>query len=564
MILHKLSEYAESVEEYPPIHFEYRELDWMIEVEEGRVDFIPLKEVSKEFLYAENIVRRSGLKVLPRLLGDKVGYVLGEPDKACADEFEKDFSRRKFKSFYELVRECYEKTGVEKLKDVLLLKEKRSNLEIPEEMNAGDWLGIRVEGEYLLNKSEIQNYWQKKQNEVAGERSDLTAKCLICGEKKTIADRHPEKIQMQSFGGQGSGNTLVSANENAFESYGLKASYIAPVCFGCGMKYGRAANHLLNHDETEFNRVRAGGIVYIFWRQNPKEKDLGIGRLVSSPEETEVKSFIESYKSGSKREISTEDFYILALNANDARAVVKDWIVTTFENVNRNLVRYFGSMRIGQNPRYYGLQTLAVSTAFDFDRIKSTVVESLVSYALAGAPLNYSVLQNVIRRNKVEAGGKDGSSWKAVSHARAVLLKMFFNSQQGGDFQVKSTLNKNEKDGAYLCGRLFAVIERIQTLAVPGIKSTVVDKYYGTASTAPASVFGNLIRKAQNHLAKLRKEEKRKGAYYGLQKEMEEIMKDLDDFPAYLSLQEQGKFALGYYQQRGYRPVQNENEKEQG
>jgi len=42
--------------------------------------------------------------------------------------------------------------------------------------------------------------------------------------------------------------------------------------------------------------------------------------------------------------------------------------------------------------------------------------------------------------------------------------------------------------------------------------------------------------------------------YYWLQSELEDIMVELNDFPATLSLKEQGLFALGYYQQKAYRP----------
>ncbi len=567
MILQRLCEYGERIEDYPPVHFSYKELDWIIEIgEDEQVDFLPLSEVSRKFLFAENVVNRAGRKVLPRLLGDKAGYVLGEVDKNLPAEFEKDFSRDKFAAFYELIRECYQATGVELVKKVLLLEEAREELEIPEDLNSGDWIGIRVMDRYLLENAAVQKFWQKKQNEVAKERSDLSISCLICEEEKTIADRHPEKLQLQFLGGQGSGNTLISANKNAFESYGLTESFIAPVCFDCGIKYGRAANYLLQNDKTESNRVRAGGAVYIFWRQEAERESLGIGTIFAEAEEDQVKKFINSYRSGSGGSVAEEDnilaeeFYILALSTNDARAVVRDWIVTTPENVKKNLVSYFDSMLIGPKNRYYGLSNLAEATAFDRNKIKPVVIDSLVSYALKGKPLDNAILANIIGRNRAEAGGVRYGYWKAVSHERAALLKMFFNSQPGGEFEVRETLDKTNQDAAYLCGRLFAVVERVQTQAMPGIKSTVVDKYYGTASTAPASVYGNLLRKAQHHLAKLRKDESKRGAYFGLQQEMEEIMGELDDFPAYLSLQEQGKFALGYYQQRGYRPGKSGSE----
>lgn len=101
---------------------------------------------------------------------------------------------------------------------------------------------------------------------------------------------------------------------------------------------------------------------------------------------------------------------------------------------------------------------------------------------------------------------------------------------------------------AYLCGRLFAVLESIQRTAMPTINTTIADRFFGTASSAPASVFGRLMRGAQNHLGKLRRENR--AAYEKLQQRLEEIQCHLKGYPLTLSLPDQGMFALGYYHQR--------------
>ena len=111
-------------------------------------------------------------------------------------------------------------------------------------------------------------------------------------------------------------------------------------------------------------------------------------------------------------------------------------------------------------------------------------------------------------------------------------------------------LDPNHPNPAYHCGRLLAVLEEVQRLAVPGAKATIVDRFYGTASSAPASVFGRLLRGAQPHLAKLERD--RRGAYVALQTRLEEIQGQLGSFPRTLTLQDQGLFALGYYHQRAW------------
>ena len=108
-------------------------------------------------------------------------------------------------------------------------------------------------------------------------------------------------------------------------------------------------------------------------------------------------------------------------------------------------------------------------------------------------------------------------------------------------------LDTENKSPAYLCGRLLAVLESIQEKAVPGLKATIVDRFFGTASSAPALVFGRLLRGAQPHLGKLRKESM--GTYFALSKRLEEVLSGLQGFPKTLSLEQQAVFSLGYYHQ---------------
>lgn len=111
-----------------------------------------------------------------------------------------------------------------------------------------------------------------------------------------------------------------------------------------------------------------------------------------------------------------------------------------------------------------------------------------------------------------------------------------------------TNMDTGNQDRAYLCGRLLAVLEAIQREAIPGARATITDRFFGTASSAPASVFGRLIRGAQPHLARLRKD--RRGTYEALEKRLEEVQQNLALFPKTLTLQEQGLFGLGYYHQR--------------
>ena len=111
-------------------------------------------------------------------------------------------------------------------------------------------------------------------------------------------------------------------------------------------------------------------------------------------------------------------------------------------------------------------------------------------------------------------------------------------------------LDPDNTHPAYRCGRLLAVLEAIQREAMPGAKATIIDRFFGTASSAPASVFGRLMRGAQPHLAKLERDKPH--VYRALQRRMEDVVQGIDRFPRTLTLEEQALFALGYYHQRAH------------
>ena len=119
------------------------------------------------------------------------------------------------------------------------------------------------------------------------------------------------------------------------------------------------------------------------------------------------------------------------------------------------------------------------------------------------------------------------------------------------------SLDKESNNIAYRLGRLFAVLEKAQKDAVPGVKTTIKDRYYGSASATPRTVFPQLLRLAQHHIQK---------AEYGRRNDsmIEEIMQGIQALPAHLNLEEQGMFAIGYYHQRAAffaKPSEKEEEK---
>jgi CRISPR-associated protein Csd1 len=111
------------------------------------------------------------------------------------------------------------------------------------------------------------------------------------------------------------------------------------------------------------------------------------------------------------------------------------------------------------------------------------------------------------------------------------------------------SLDKQSTQPGYLLGRLFAVLEYVQRAALGSqVNATIRDRYYGAASATPASIFPMLLRNTQNHLGKLRKE--RMGQAINLEKDIREIVGGLpEQFPRSLKIEDQGRFAIGYYHQ---------------
>ena len=107
-------------------------------------------------------------------------------------------------------------------------------------------------------------------------------------------------------------------------------------------------------------------------------------------------------------------------------------------------------------------------------------------------------------------------------------------------------LDIDNPSAAYRLGRLFAVLERIQESASPGLNATIRERYYGAASSTPVTVFTTLMRLKNHHLAKIGA----KGVVVNFERLLAEIVGGIDDFPAHLALRDQGRFAVGYYHQR--------------
>lgn len=566
MLLEKLREYSGRLELAPPMYLK-SSIKWLIDLDKSGklIEVVPTtsgkegrKDKGKVF-DAPHVGRSSGIKA--KLLADTGEYVLG----LAREKDNQDRVDECHQAFIDQVRACAMATNEPAVNAVLKFMEEMqsSRLRPPEDFNPGDILTFRVDGVIPIQLKTIQDYWASVACDAGGgdaETAKELMECLICGELRPPLKRHQFKIK-RIPGGQSSGMALISANVPAFESYGLEASLIAPTCQDCGERFAKAANALI---EGEGSHVTVGPLVYVFWTK--EEQAFSITTLLARPEPDEVQALIYSVFSSnhSATRVETTPFYATAFSASGGRVVVRDWLETTVEGAKENLARWFASQSIigeeGERKAWplpiqgylrredkewvEGLAECIVpriKQRRNIQDVNPNVPKVLLHMALKGGILPQWLLFQAVNRNRAEQG---------ITRSRAALIKLVLLSQKS-DFPKEGTMVKLDSDNktpAYLCGRLLAVLEAIQRAAMPGAKATITDRFFGAASSAPASVFGRLIRGSQSHLGKLRKD--MRGTYEALEKRLEEVQTGLPAFPKTLTLEEQGLFGLGYYHQR--------------
>ena len=546
MLLQRLCDYARRLDLPPPLYSE-RPLRYIVELDaSGRLlsprptdtaDPADRRTRNGVGRRVPHIQRTSAIR--PRLLADDAENTFGlarEPAKQTRAD-------RAHAAYMDLAERCAEETNSAVVHAVVdfLSEDPQEQLDLGEDFDRGASITFRVGGDFPIDAPAVQKFWANEHDPARAEDS-VTGQCLVCGRQRPVLKRLQAKLKRVP-GGQSAGTSLISANEDAFESYGLGASLVAPTCAECGELFTTGLNHLL---AGETQRTALGGAAYVCWTREPVP-EFNPMQDISQPDPGQVQALLESvFRRREPAPFDDMPFYALSLSGSGGRAVVRDWIDTTLGEVRRNLARWFALQRIvgrnGEPAAPVGLYALAAATVRDPSRDLSPLTpRALLRAALAGAPLPPNLLSQAVRRNSAE---QDVTRW------RAALIKAVIQSRQGlGEMEDSMVrLDLENTNPAYRCGRLLAVLESVQYAAL-GI-TAVTDRFYGAASSAPASVFGRLLRGAQPHLAKLERD--RRGAYFALQQRLEDVMAGLDGFPKTLDLEDQGLFALGFYHQRAH------------
>lgn len=506
---------------------------------------------------APDIVRAAGIRA--KLLVDNAEYVLGfarrEGDKKVVD---------RHAAFIAEINKCYDETKAPVLKAVKKFLSAIDHAEVKAALWQGftpdSTLTFNVDGKLPIDDPLVQAYWAREMIRDSQGSTEIPyeAESLISGVYGPAMTKEPVKIKGIPDG-QTSGMNFISANASAFGSYGLRGIGSAPVLVEEAEKYANALNRLLSDKKTH---LRLGGLAYIFWTRegdtppisealtDPTNQDSG--GIFADPEtefssdSAQVRSMLRGAWSGQKNlDIKATDFFAVGLSASGARVAVRSYITITIDELIERLANFYLTqklvLRSPTEAPVLGIYALAASLYRDF-RKESAVhdLAALVAFSLQGDQLPYRYLQRLTARNRAE---------RRVTRPRAALAKMTLISRGAIPMGTMEELDTSYPNVAYQLGRLLAVLDDIQS-SVMKVNSTLVDRFYGSMSTTPKSVWGRLMMGTQPHLARLRKE--KPGAYYAKQRMLEEVNSRIqpEDVPGVLSLTDQALFSLGYYHQR--------------
>lgn len=552
------------------------------------LDVIPLgdkkgKRLRPMDMLVPEPVKRSGSGVAPCFLCDNSMYIIGADNKGNPDR-----SRRAFEASRELhleILQHIDDDGAHAVCQYFLkwnpnAARNHSALEhLLEDVLDGRNIVFRLDGSdgYVHDRPEIREAWQNHRDQAT---SDVTAQCLVTGEVSPIARIHPSIKGVR--GAQSMGAALSSYNLKAFESYGKSQNYNAPLSEAVAFGYTTALNHMLAGDRQRLQLDTNTTVVFWSERQDGEHEENLIAELFDlgdvpasngNPDSSSgyspdlrttqlVRDVLENVRRGRPIDFAAikvdpeSRFFVLGLSPNSSRLSVRFWHADTFGRMVQRVAQHHADMAITP-PGYRKSEFISVREILretaplgDWERIPPLLGGGLMRAILTGQPYPQGLYTALIAR--VRADSKDRINYVRAAMIKASLLRRIrargldaraADMRESQEVTITVSLDVNNKTPAYLLGRLFAVLEKVQQDANPGLNATIRDRYFGAASATPRAVFPQLLRLAQHHISK---------AEYGRVSDhwIESIVADLDDFPAHLALDEQGLFMLGYYHQR--------------
>lgn len=557
MILKALYDYYHRCGDLAPSGFKEMEIPFLIvidkegnfmRVEDMRID----KKTSQKFLVVAGS-RSSGIK--PYLMYDNLEYVLchtkdGKEEKSI-------LKHQAFVNQCKALAETYSESDA--FKAVSLFFEKGGVAKVKEDSLWNDMVkktGANVSF-ILQGETEIIASAKELQSEVDASVEDSNEVewpcCLITGE-------HAQPVETTTAtmipGSQATAKLVAFQVSSGYDSYGKSKGNNAPISKYAESAYTTALLHLLGKQSR--NKFYIGNRTFLFWASSNNDSAKAVEESLFSmfgfadtdtddPNRRieEVRKTFQSIYSGELPCDSTDKFYILGLAPNSARIAVVYWNEIKLRDFSKMILKHFDDMEIidGRKEKrpYYGLRQMmsAVTLGGKASEVQPNLPEMTIKSIFQGLPYPYTLFSSSIRRIRAEQA--DG-----MQIARIAILKAYLNrTKSNNNKSLTIMLDKENKNLGYVCGRLFAVLEYAQKRA--NNITSVKERYMNAASATPAAVFPTLLNLNTHHVEKLENE----GVKIYIENMKQEIVAMLpsDGFPSHLSLQDQGRFFIGYYHQ---------------
>lgn len=569
MILKALYDYYHRSDDLPIPGMEEKEIGFLlvitkegkfVRLEDCRID----KSHAKTYLVKKHVSRTSA--VAANHLYDNAAYVLGYCDvtkiKKEADQEKEELKtvncleafKKKVRSaaaacpesaalqavllFYEHSREQL----LEWLEKDPLWEDVKKNLS-----KKYSTFSFRLEGEKKIIAEQKALLQLDSEEDVEGDQ----ALCLITGKRGTLVDTTSSTM----IPGSQATAKLVAFQVNAgYDSYGKTKCGNAPITKEAEFAYTTALNALLKSGSR--NKFMLGNRTFVFWASSQteasKQAEESLFDLLGFSEEAKddpdanvlkVRKVFESIYSGTLKVDMDDRFYILGLAPNVARIAVVYWSETSLKEFAEKILAHFEDMEIGDTRKntkpYQGIREMISNVTLGGKLSDATpnLPESVVQSVFQGLPYPFTLYSSCIRRIRAE---------QKLTITRVAIIKAYLNRLNNpNSIKINTMLDKKNTNQGYLCGRLFAVLDKIQEEA--NSQNSIRDRYQNAASTTPSAVFATILNLSNHHLEKLSE-----GRKIFFEKLKQEIFSQLSvhGFPAHLDLQDQGRFFVGYYHQR--------------
>ena len=402
-------------------------------------------------------------------------------------------------------------------------------------------------------KAAYEDYLAQLSADSDSDDTELST-CSILGEKLPQARIH-DKIKGI---GSGTGSVLICMKEKAFESYGKKQSYNSNVSEKAMKMYTSAFNSLLA-DRSHYKTFDDMTIVYFAMKKNDAEEcnmfagmfsgfEDELNKSVVTEADRNINTVMTQLKQGRTADMPYDpnvEFYVAGFTPNSSRISQKFIFHDKFGRIFDNVLKHQQDISFTEGQRQVSIERIKrelISPKSSKEKVPSPLTAALFEAILKGTRYPDELLSTVITRVKTDSD-EEKNHFIKLHDTMAGLIKGCINRKQNKE-EIKMSLDLENKNQAYLCGRLFAVLEKIQQDASGGgLNRTIKDSYFASACSKPSTVFPKLYKLSQNHIKKLSSP-----IFYN--KLCGEILDGLDGkFPSTLSLDDQGRFIVGYAQQ---------------